>query len=188
MRSIEFRGAFLVTAEAWKDLLSALGGRLLNFTLTDTARFDERIIQALCEECTNLKSLCLSNILTMNDNLLRNFRGLHCLTSLELSCPGEVISDESIINLLKSSGGILKHLVLDGCQELTSRSFVDGVCRFCPRLSNLSMAKLESSGLSDQGLQSGFSEWPNSGLDSLSLSRCINIRRRGSDSGASSFW
>ena len=175
LTTLEFRGAFLVTVPTWKNLFRSLGRKLAKLTLSDTARLDHGMIQSLSSECTSLDYLSLSNILTMNDDAVRHLGVLQNLTSLEISFPGDTVTDKSIVTVLESAGAQLKHLTLDGCGELTSRFFIDGVCRYCSRLNYLSLARLESTEFSSEGLSIGFSNWKCPGLESLSLMRCVNI-------------
>lgn len=95
------------------------------------------------------------------------------LEILQISGPGQEVTDNSIVNVLNSVGSGLKELDLSGCYGLTD-GVLDAIHACCGRLQILSLEDCEL--FTELGLCSLFSGWAkNYGLSRVNFTRVINF-------------
>lgn len=142
----------------------------------------------LVTHCPNLEVLGLKRINVLSDATVRELSTLTNLKSLDLTAPGGIVTDETVVPILQSTGAKLEKLILDGCVELGDPTF-QAIIDNCPNLHHLSLALLDC--ITDECVVKGFNSWTrNPGLEILNLSRCVGIKDGGvqailSHSGAS---
>lgn len=173
LRSVEFTGPFLVGVQGWKDFFQSMGTKLERFFLHDSPRFDTGVIESLVSNCTELSDLRLARIEHLDDSGVAALSSLSHLNSLDISFPGTTLTDEPILALLNKVGSGLLELNLSGNKNITDAT-LEAVRMSCGRLHTLHLDECE--GLTEEGILSLLSNWSNNaGLQSLSLSRCIEI-------------
>ena len=105
--------------------------------------------------------------------------------------PAGVVTDESIVPIIRNAGVKLKKLVLDGCVELGDNTF-QAIIQYCPNLHHLSLVLLDK--ITEESVVKGFKSWTkNHGLVTLNLTRCVGIKDAGvqailAHSGAALEW
>jgi DNA repair protein RAD7 len=170
-------GPFLITVQCWISNLSALGPRLKTFEISDTARWNAECTKTIVSKCPNVESLALRAMFSLCDESVIPIQRLRNLVSLDLSCPGGVVTDKAIVQILVHAGRKLEKLVLDGCIELGDETFQE-IVSSCPALNHLSLALLDR--ITDEAVVQGFTFWrENKGLLTLNLTRCVGIKDSG---------
>ena len=181
-------GPFLITTQQWKNTIKSVGHRLRTLEITDTARWDEECTEMLVTHCPNLEVLGLKRINVLSDATIRELSTLTNLKSLDLTAPGGIVTDGTVVPILQSTGAKLEKLILDGCVELGDPTF-QAIIDNCLNLHHLSLALLDR--ITDECVVKGFNSWTrNPGLEILNLSRCVGVKDGGvqailSHSGAS---
>ncbi|PCH39544.1 RNI-like protein [Wolfiporia cocos MD-104 SS10] len=175
---IELLGPFLVKAPAWQAFFKAHRG-LEGFLITQSPRFDIECARALVENCPNLSELRLKEIGQFSDDFLPLLKPLaKCLTSLELSYPGdrEALSEAALIELLRAMGAGLTHLDLSGNINIGDGFLFKGIKPHTRKLSSLTLA--DTPALTDAGVAEFFDTWaaasghaPNPPLVVINMSR-----------------
>lgn len=173
LTSFHLGGPFLVTKACYDRFFRIVGPRLTTLILTDTARVNTDVISSLVDNCQNLTELRLGDLNRFDDECVRLLSGLGKLEVLQISNPGQEVTDNAVIGVLNSVGSGLKELDLSRCTELTDK-VLDAVRNCCVRLQTLSLEDCEL--LTDLGLCSLFTDWTkNQGLSRVNLSRVINF-------------
>ncbi|BFZ62762.1 UV-damaged DNA-binding protein rad7 [Saitoella coloradoensis] len=168
-----FTGPFLVTVSAWRKFLSTTSTRIESFQLSDTSRWDAETMNTLVDACPSLTSLRLSRITPLDDEIVRLVSGLPNLTCLDLSWPGQAVSDAAIIDVLNTIGSGLLELNLDGHGTLTD-AVLATIRECCGRLLRLSLSECET--FTAEGITTLFTDWDlNTGLTHLNLSRVLGV-------------
>ncbi|OLL25633.1 DNA repair protein rhp7 [Neolecta irregularis DAH-3] len=172
--SVTFNGPFLITVNAWKSAFATLGSRLEALVISDTTRFDIPTALKLVEYCPNIRKLGLSRLTQMNDEIVKVLAKLPGLVELDLSWPGDIVTDDSIIELLYQNGPSLTSINFDGCRELTERT-LKTITSTCPLLAELSLQQCDR--ISDEGFTAAFTEnVVLEGLINVNLERCLGIK------------
>lgn len=170
-------GPFLITTEAWKFTLETIGRRLRTFEISDTARWDEECSKTLVNKCPNLEVVGLKRINGLSDSIVQWLSKLKNLKSIDLTEPIGVITDQSIVPIVRNAGVKLEKLVLDGCIELGDNTF-QAIIQYCPNLHHLSLALQDK--ITEESVVKGFKSWTrNHGLITLNLTRCVGIKDAG---------
>lgn len=149
-----------------------MGPRLTTLILTDTARVNADVIFSLVDNCQNLTELRLGDLNRLNNECVRLLSGLDKLEILQISNPGQKVTDKAVIDVLNSVGSGLKELDLSRCIELTDE-VLDAIRNCCVRLQVLSLEDCEL--FTDTGFCSLFTDWTNYGLSRVNFSRVINF-------------
>ncbi|KAK6354342.1 hypothetical protein TWF730_008749 [Orbilia blumenaviensis] len=177
LTSLELYGAFNVTEECYVRFFQTIGRRLTEFAIGDTSRFKVAALEALVDNCPDLEVLRLRVITHLDDESVRLLTGLPNLRVLEITDPGQSITDGPIVDVLNTCGSGLSELTLDGCAELTDET-LRAIHYSCGRLDVLNLAEVEL--LTNDGISQLFTDWPrNYGLKELSLKRCDNLQSAG---------
>lgn len=172
LTSLHLGGPFLVTKACYDRFFRIVGPRLTTLTLTDTARVNADVISSLVDNCQNLTELRLGDLNRFNNECVRLLSGLDKLEILQISGPGQEVTDKAVIDVLNSVGSGLKELDLSRCIELTDK-VLDAIRNCCVRLQVLSLEDCEL--FTDLGLSSLFTDWKNYGLSHVNFSRVINF-------------
>lgn len=173
LTSLHLGGPFLVTKACYDRFFRIVGPRLKTLILTDTARVNADVISSLVDNCQNLTELRLGDLNRFDDECVRLLSGLGKLEILQISNPGQDVTDKAVIDVLNSVGSGLKELDLSRCIGLTDE-VLDAIHDSCVRLQTLSLEDCEL--FTDQGLCSLFVDWTkNHGLSRMNLSRVINF-------------
>jgi len=184
-------GPFLITTGTWKSTIETIGHKLRTFDISDTARWDESCSETLVNKCPNLEVVGLKRINGLSDSSVQWFSKLKNLKSLDVTEPAGVVTDESIVPIIRNVGVKLKKLVLDGCVELGDNTF-QAIIQYCPNLHHLSLVLLDK--ITEESVVKGFKSWTkNHGLVTLNLTRCVGIKDAGvqailAHSGAALEW
>lgn len=183
LKELSLNGPFLISDRMWQDYFEGNGSNLTKFEIFNTHRFGNDSLISLLENCgSNLTHLTLSRLDGLNSRpvyeLIPQFLQPSTLKSLELSYPSsdDLITDDLIINILAIAGETLESLNLDGCSGLTDRFIIEGVLRFCPNLTQLSLNYLSK--LSDEAFAKAIEEYlsiNSCGLTSVSLTQCSGL-------------
>lgn len=183
LSELYLNGPFLISDATWQEFFIECGARLKKFEVRNTHRFgNDSFISLLDSAGRNLSCLKLSRLDGLNSELvyelIPHYIEPNVMTELELSYPHkpELITDDLLINILSVVGESLTSLNLDGCCSLTDKFLIEGIARFCPNLSHLSLKFLDK--LSDEGFAAAFKEYHNinlGGLISVDLTKCINL-------------
>lgn len=180
LTSLALNGPFLISESAWLDYFENGGSWLTEFELRNTHRFGNDSLISMLENCgSKLTSLKLSRLDGINKesvySLIPHYLLDSTITNLELSYPysEDLITDDLLINILSVTGDTLVSLNVDGCTGLTDRFLVEGVAKFCPNLTHLSM---DSCGqVSNEGFCEAFDNYGkvnNGGLIGVNLRKC----------------
>ena len=180
LTSLALNGPFLISESAWLDYFAGGGSRLSEFELRNTHRFGNDSLISLLEGCgSSLTSLKLSRLDGLKEaavyGLIPHYLLASKLVHLELSYPHApgLITDDLIINILSVTGDTLVSLNVDGCTDLTDRFLTEGVAKFCPRLTHLSMDSLDQ--VSNEGFSAAFDDYSkvnSGGLIGVNLRKC----------------
>lgn len=183
LTDLSLNGPFLISDAMWQEYFENGGSRLSKFEVRNTHRFGNDSLISLLENCgSELTKLSLSRLDGLDSTpvyeLIPHYLMTSCLTQLEISYPHkeELITDDLLINILSITGESLTSLNVDGCSNLTDRFLAEGIVRFCPNLTHLSMKLLDQ--LSDEGFAAAFrtySKVNSGGLISVQLTKCINL-------------
>lgn len=178
LRSLRLDGPFLINKDTWISFFETIGERLEDFEVRNTHRFDSEIMSNMVLNCPNLKRLCLSRLSGVTDEAAIHILGdLSQLQHFEFSYPSDdkdPMTDDGMLTILNSVGSQLETLIVDGCTNLSDRFIRVGVKPTCGKLRHLSMLSLDQ--LSDEAVEHLFTNWDvNSGLEYLSVQRCIGI-------------
>lgn len=183
LQELCLNGPFLISDTMWQDFFEAGGSKLARFEVRNTHRFGNDSLISLLENCgKNLTLLKLSRLDGITSGavleLIPHYVQPALLTHFELSYPfkEDLVTDDLLVNLLSVTGESLTHLNLDLCSNLTDRFLHEGVMRFCPRLTHLSIKGLDQ--LTNDGVAMAFSDYSavnGGGLISLDISKCENL-------------
>ena len=183
LNELSLNGPFLISDIMWQDYFEEIGSRLTKFEIRNTHRFgNDSLISLLENTGKNLTSLKLSRLDGLNSSeiygLIPHYILDSKLTHLEISYPTneELITDELIISILSITGDSLVLLNLDGCSMLTENFLIDGVSKFCPNLTNLSIQNLDQ--ITNEGFAKAFKDYNNvnqGGLIEVYLNKCIGL-------------
>ena len=153
IRSIELVAPFLVRKEGWSDFFKAAGKQLECVLITQSPRVDTETIQTLVESCPNLIEVRLAEIGQLNDEGLQQIGKLQKLRHLDLSSPGSSLTDDAIVQLLKSVGKNLDSLNLSDNSNLTD-AILPAIVEHCATLKELRLRNVVQ--LTDDGVASFF--------------------------------
>lgn len=183
LHDLALNGPFLISDVMWQDYFEEAGSRLTKFEIRNTHRFgNDSLISLLENTGKNLTSLKLSRLDGLNSSeiygLIPHYILDSKLTDLEISYPQdeELISDDLIITILSITGDTLTLLNLDGCSSLTERFLLEGVVKFCPNLTHLSIQHLDQ--ITNEGFAKAFKEYGQinqGGLIEVYLTKCIGL-------------
>lgn len=183
LRELCLNGAFLISDSMWQEYFDSCGSRLEKFEIRNTHRFgNDSLISLLERSGPTLTSLKLSRLDGIDNaevyGLIPHYLQPSQVTHLELSYPHahDLVTDELMINILSITGESLVSLNVDGCCDLTERFLVDGVSKFCPNLTHLSMRELDQ--VSDDGFAEAFDSYAkvnSGGLIGVDLCKCTNL-------------
>ena len=177
LQHLIFTGPFLITTGTWKSTFETIGHKLRTFEISDTARWNEDCSKTLVNKCPNLEVVGLKRIDGLSDSSVQWLSKLKNLKSLDLTGPAGIITDESIVPIVRNAGLKLEKLVLDRCVELGDDTF-QAIIRYCPNLHHLSLELLDK--ITEESVVEGFKSWTkNHGLVTLNLTRCIGIKDAG---------
>lgn len=177
LTSIGLYGAFNVTEECYVRFFQNVGSRLTEFAVNGTSRFKVAAMEALVDNCPELEVLRLNTLTYIDDECIRLLTGLPNLKILEITDPGQTITDGPIVDCLNTFGPGLSELTLNGCRDLTDET-LHAIHSSCGRLDILNLAELDL--ITNDGIGKLFTEWSkNYGLKELSLGRCINLQSSG---------
>ncbi|CAE6442295.1 unnamed protein product [Rhizoctonia solani] len=157
---LDLYGAFLARAPAFIKFFDTIGSRLECFRLTHSPRMDFDCCQALVQNCADsLVDLRLSNVGKLDDSWLPLLHKCTGLKRLELSYPGgeASLTNEPVIELLRTVGHGLEHLDLSGHPLLEDDVLIDGVIPHAPNLTSLKMSTVPL--LTDAGVAHFFTEY-----------------------------
>lgn len=183
LSEFSLNGPFLISDPMWKIYLNERPCALTKFEVRNTHRFEDDALETLMKTSgKTLVSLKLSRL-----DGLKSLQAYKCipqclepnkLTHLEMSFPHTpaLIDDELLLAILKVVGGSLVSLNVDGCTQLTERFLVDGVSKYCPVLTHLSMRFVEN--VSDAGFASALTSYAavnSGGLISVDLTKCTGL-------------
>ncbi|EGG02145.1 uncharacterized protein MELLADRAFT_78849 [Melampsora larici-populina 98AG31] len=173
-------------SQAELDLaLSPRGPEITVFRLKQSPRFNLECVKALGDTCKNLTDLRLDDIGLFNDQCLKilseaNFPNLKQLSIANAGilngATGGILTDDGILQLLKSVGPNLEELDISQNKLLTDKILSDGLGTYCRKIRKLNLAELQQ--LTPKGVKELFDMWKKvraSKLESLNLSRCIRI-------------
>lgn len=176
-------GPFLISDTMWQEYFETGGSRLSRFEIRNTHRFGNDSLISLLENCgSKLTQLKLSRLDGLDSapvyDLIPHYIQPSMLTHLEISYPTkeDLINDDLLINILSISGESLTHLNVDGCSSLTDKFLIEGISRFCPNLTHLSMKQLNQ--VSDEGFAAAFEEYSkvnSGGLICVHLTKCTEL-------------
>ncbi|KAK6205344.1 putative DNA repair protein [Scheffersomyces amazonensis] len=183
LKELCLNGPFLISETAWQEFFEQSGSRLQKFEIRNTHRFSNDSLISLLENAgSKLISLKLSRLDGLDSaavyDLIPHYISTSTLTHLEISYPHNehLITDDLLINILAITGESLQSLNVDGCTNLTDNFLIDGISKFCPNLTHLSMKLLDQ--LTDKGFAQAFTEFSqvnNGGLLSVDLTKCIGL-------------
>lgn len=183
LRELCLNGAFLISDSMWQEYFDECGSRLEKFEIRNTHRFgNDSLISLLERSGPSLTSLKLSRLDGIDNSevygLIPHYLQPSQVTHLEISYPHkhELITDELLINILAITGESLVSLNVDGCCDLTEQFLVEGVSKFCPNLTHLSMRELDQ--VSDEGFAEAFENYSkvnSGGLISVDLCKCTSL-------------
>jgi DNA repair protein RAD7 len=174
---LELLGPFLVRVSAWKAFFES-HPRLEGFLITQSPRFDLECMESLVVNCKGLKELRLKEVGKMTDGFVDFLKRLKSgLTYLDLSYPGESLSEEALIELAHAVGPTLNHLDLSKHDLITDAFLLEGIKPHFRKLTSLILSGVPE--LTDDGVAAFFSSWVdvpdpkkrNPPLVSLDLSR-----------------
>lgn len=164
LTDISLNGPFLISEAMWQEFFDESDNRITKFEVRNTHRFgNDSLISLLESSGKRLTSLKLSRLDGLDSSavydLIPHYIQTSTLTDLELSYPNkeDLITDELLINILAISGESLVSLNVDGCTGLTDAFLIDGVSKFCPNLTHLSMVGLDQ--ITDDGFALAFEEY-----------------------------
>ncbi|KAK6457718.1 putative DNA repair protein [Scheffersomyces xylosifermentans] len=183
LSELSLNGPFLISEVMWQEFFDESGPKLKKFEVRNTHRFgNDSLISLLENTGSQLTSLKLSRLDGITSaavyDLIPHYISPSTLTHLELSYPTkeDLISDELIINILAVSGESLISLNLDGCTNLTDTFLLDGIAKFCPNLTHLSIKNLDQ--ITDKGFEKVFNEYSavnSGGLISVNLTKVTGL-------------
>lgn len=183
LTELSLNGPFLISDSMWQEYFENGGSRLSKFEIRNTHRFGNDSLISLLENCgSQLTKLKLSRLDGLDSapvyELIPHYLLTSSMTSLEISYPykEELITDDLLINILSITGESLTSLNVDGCSNLTDRFLTEGIVRFCPNLTHLSMKLLDQ--LTDEGFAAAFREYSNvnsGGLINVQLTKCTGL-------------
>lgn len=183
LTELSLNGPFLISDPMWKIYLNARPRSLKKFEVRNTHRFEDDALETLMKTSgSSLESLKLSRL-----DGLASLQAYKCipqyltpgnLSHLELSFPHTpaLVDDELLLDILKVVGGSLVSLNVDGCTQLTERFLVDGIAKFCPLLTHLSMRFVDN--VSDAGFAMALNSYAainSGGLISVDLTKCKGL-------------
>lgn len=183
LTDLSLNGPFLISDVMWQEFFETGGSKLLKFEIRNTHRFGNDALISLLENCgSQLTKLKLSRLDGLDSapvyELIPHYLLTSKLVDLEISYPQneELITDDLLINILSITGESITSLNVDGCSNLTDRFLKEGIARFCPNLTHLSMKLLDQ--LSDASFAESFSEYSkvnSGGLISVQLTKCTGL-------------
>lgn len=177
LESFHLKGAFLVSQKSYVNFLSTVGPRLKSLTLSNTARTNKLVIEAIANFCPNLKHLNISCLQRFDDECLRLLAKCQKLKSLDISFAGEELTDNTLVEVLNVIGSGLENLNISGNPLLTSVT-LDAIHACCANLRVLNLNELEA--LTDADIANLFTNWTkNAGLQELHLSRITLLTDEG---------
>lgn len=187
LTSLALNGPFLISDTMWQEYFEGQGKMLQKFEIRNTHRFGNDSLISLLENCgSKLTLLKLSHLDGIDSlavyDLIPHYLTPSQLTHLEISYPHrkDLVTDDLLINLLSITGESLISLNVDGCSDLTDSFLIDGLAKFCPNLTDLSLRDLDS--ITDQGFSSAFLEYRqvnSGGLINVDLTKCIDLGDKG---------
>lgn len=183
LKELLLNGPFLISDVMWQDYFESPGTNLSLFEIRNTHRFGNDSLICLLENFgKELTLLKLSRLDGLNSaaiyDLIPHYLETNSLTSLELSYPTaeDLITDELLINILSVTGETITNLNVDGCINLTDKFLLEGVCKFCPNLTSLSMKLVDL--VTNEGFAKAFNEYKevnSSGLTEVALTKCTSL-------------
>ncbi|KAH9818650.1 hypothetical protein DFH28DRAFT_1080572 [Melampsora americana] len=165
--------------------LSPRGPEITVFRLKQSPRFSLECVQALTATCKNLIDLRLDDLGLFNDSCLKilseaNFSNLKKLSisnaGIFNGTTGWILTDDGILQLLKSLGSNLEELDISHNKSLTDKILSDGLGTYCRKIRKLNLGELHE--LTPKGVKDLFDMWNEvnaSKLETLNLSRCIRL-------------
>lgn len=182
LSEISLNGPFLISDIMWQDFFEGQNN-ITKFDIRNTHRFGNDSLISLLENCgSKLTLLKLSKLDGLDSeavyDLIPHYLQTNTLTHLEISYPHkkDLISNEFLINIFAITGESLKSLNVDGCSELTDTFLIEGLSKFCPNLTSLSMKDVDL--VSDEGFAQAFLEYPqvnSGGLINVDLTKCSGL-------------
>ncbi|KAK6464269.1 putative DNA repair protein [Scheffersomyces coipomensis] len=183
LKNLSLNGPFLISDSMWQEYFEESGSRFEKFEIRNTHRFgNDSLISLLENSGSKLSSLKLSRLDGLDSeavyDLIPHYLSPSTLTELEISYPHteDIVTNDLLINILAITGESLQSLNVDGCTSLTDRFLLEGVARFCPNLTHLSMKLLDQ--VTDEGFAQAFDEFSkvnNGGLLSVDVTKCIGL-------------
>jgi DNA repair protein RAD7 len=187
LKRLELFGPFLVRVAAWQNFFES-HPQLEGFLITQSPRFDLDCLTSLVTHCRGLKDLRLREIGKMEDVFADEIKSLQgTLQSLDLSEPGESLSEEVLLDMISVIAPTLTHLDLSNHDLIADRFLRKGLKPHLRVLVSLSLRHTPK--LTDDGVAEFFETWasatdggadaephdPNPPLVSLDLSRNHNL-------------
>ncbi|ODV77296.1 RNI-like protein [Suhomyces tanzawaensis NRRL Y-17324] len=183
LSELSLNGPFLISDTVWQEYFEQSGSQLTKFEVRNTHRFqNDSLISLLENSGRNLTSLRLSRLdgLDSKDvyDLIPHYLEPSKLEQLEISYPfqEDLVTDDLLINILAITGETITHLNLDGCSNLTDQFITDGLAKFCPNLTHLSMKNLDQ--ITNEAFARALEEYSavnSGGLISVDLTKCTGL-------------
>lgn len=167
---LQLFGPFLVRPAAWIAFFES-HPQLESFLITQSPRFNLECLQNLIDtSLKTLKRLGLREVGLLSDDFLAPIALLSGqLVYLDISEPSNSCSDEAITSLLEAVGSTLTHLNLSGHIKLSNDVLQSGLLPNTGILQELILSNIPL--FTDEGVAHFFSEWSNTPLTVLNLSR-----------------
>ncbi|EDO18359.1 hypothetical protein Kpol_1013p30 [Vanderwaltozyma polyspora DSM 70294] len=178
--SLKLDGPFLINEATWEEFFGIMKGRLKEFHISNTHRFNDSSLSCLLRNCgSSLESLGLSRLdCVFNYSLIPQYLNNPAFHTISIQYPynEEDVNDEVVINILGQVGANIRTLTLDGCQGLTDSMLINGMSAFLSdnkNLENISLSELDQ--ITSDGLIYFLSQTPMPNLKSCSFAKCLNI-------------
>lgn len=176
LTELNLNGPFLISDSMWQQFFETGGSKLNIFEIRNTHRFGNVSLQSLLENCgRNLVGLKLSRLDGIDNKTayesISQYLSPNILQHLEISYPKSenLIQGNTILDILSKCQESLLSLNLDGCSDLDDGFTKDFVEMKLNNLKTLSLKNL------DLVKHLDFSKFSNGGLNSINLSKCIDL-------------
>lgn len=183
LQELHLNGPFLISDVMWQEFFESENLHLARFEIRNTHRFGNDSLISLLENFgKQLTELKLSFLDGLNSaaiyELIPHYLETNNLTTLEISYPthGDLVTDALLINILAITGETLTDLNVDGCTALTDEFLLEGVCKFCPNLTRLSMKLVDK--VTNKGFAQAFQQYSavnSGGLTTAILTKCSGL-------------
>ncbi|KAL4933613.1 DNA repair protein Rad7, protein [Aspergillus undulatus] len=172
IQHLQLDAANLVSDLRWRQVFQKFGNKLETLRLSNLDfSLDDQTVEVMCNSCTGLRRLKLSQCWKMSDRSLQAISTLPSLEHLSLNMIKETVP-ENLLELVAKVGSNLRTLSLQGFPTADD-TLLEAIHDKCTHLTKLRFS--ENSTCTDKGFTKLFENWSNPPLEIVDLSSMRDV-------------